>query len=85
MLIQKVGGKVENPNNMLDCTKAQIGMTAKEVIATFGKPDVEDFGTKKYTTPSIWRYGDVEFIFEPWENGRLVRVQKYNGDMLVGI
>lgn len=39
------------------------GMTRKEVIAVLGPPDDTGGTSRKYKTPSIYVYGDIELIF----------------------
>lgn len=51
--------------------KLRVGMTRREVIDLLGLP--EDLGgtSRKYRSPSILKYGQVELHFEPWKDGRL--------------
>jgi hypothetical protein len=43
----------------------RLGMTAVEVEAVLGKPDATGNTSRKHRWPSVWRYGDVEFGFDP--------------------
>ena len=48
-----------------------IGMTRDEVVAALGPPDDMGATSRKYRTPSIYRYGRIEVCFEPWKTGTL--------------
>jgi hypothetical protein len=50
---------------------ARLGMTRSEVIAVLGKPQAEGGTSRKYPTPSIFKYGDIELHFQPWKDGVL--------------
>jgi hypothetical protein len=56
--------------------KLKIGMKREEVVALFGEPDMKGATSRKYPTPSVFRYGLIEFHFAPWKNGGLVFVQE---------
>jgi hypothetical protein len=56
---------------LLDLSKARIGMSREEVVSTFGEPDLRGGTSRKYRTPSVFRYGRVEFWFEQWKSGGL--------------
>ena len=49
----------------------QIGMTRGEVVAILGQPDDVGVTTRKYKTPSIYKYGEIELHFESWKAGTL--------------
>lgn len=53
--------------------RIRIGMTRDEVVAVLGPPSKVGCTSRKYRTPSIYKYGEVELHFEPWKAGRLVR------------
>lgn len=67
-----------------DWSKVCMEMTREEVIAEFGEPDLKGGTSRKYPTPSVFRYylseqidyGAVEFLFEPWKTGGLWLVQE---------
>jgi hypothetical protein len=52
--------------------RISIGMTREEVVEALGPPDDVGGTSRKYRTPSIYKYGDIELHFEPWKSGRLV-------------
>jgi hypothetical protein len=54
--------------------RIRIGMTREEVIASLGTPTDTGCTSRKYKSPSIYKYGDVEMHFEPGPGGRLFLV-----------
>jgi len=56
---------------MADCTpeeiltKISLGMLRDQVVAAIGEPDAMGGASRKYRTPSIYRYGDIELWFGP--------------------
>ena len=46
----------------------RLGMTRDELETILGKPDVLGNTSRKYRFPSLWKYGDVEFVFPPARN-----------------
>lgn len=52
--------------------KVRIGMSRTDVVSALGPPDAQGGTSRKYKTPSIYKYGEVELHFEPWRDGRLV-------------
>ena len=52
-------------------SRVRVGMTRDEVAAALGPPDAMSGTTRKYRTPSIYRYGRLEVHFEPWKAGTL--------------
>lgn len=42
----------------------QLGCTRAELITILGEPDDVGGTSRKYPTPAIWKYGDLEFHFE---------------------
>jgi hypothetical protein len=40
-------------------------MTRLEVIMVLGVPDDISIGTRKYPTPGVYKYGDIEYHFGP--------------------
>lgn len=55
-------------------SKIKLGMTRDEVVAALDEPDAKGGKTRKYPTPCIFKYGDVELHFQPWKNGKLAMV-----------
>ena len=53
--------------------RIRIGMTREEVVERLGPPDDVGITSRKYRTPAIYKYGEIELHFEPWKSGRLVR------------
>lgn len=46
-------------------------MTRDEVVKLCGEPNQKSLGTRKYPTPAIYKYGDIELHFERWKFGEL--------------
>jgi hypothetical protein len=53
--------------------RIRIGMTRAQVVAALGAPTDTGCKSRKYKTPAIYKYGNIELHFEPWKAGRLVR------------
>lgn len=51
-----------------------LGLTRQELVEVLGEPDHVGDASRKYRTPSIYKYGDVEYWFQPWKNGILVTI-----------
>ena len=62
----------------LSIENLRIGMSREEVVAILGEPDKQGGTSRKYNTPSILKYGQIEFIFERWKSGGLV--EAYEAD-----
>jgi hypothetical protein len=58
-----------SPEKLL--SRIRIGMTRDRVVAELGPPDGLGGTSRKYRTPSIYRYGRIEMHFEPWKAGTL--------------
>lgn len=43
--------------------KIRLGMSRVELRAILGPPDDEGGTSRKYKFPSIYKYGDVQFVF----------------------
>ena len=54
--------------------KIRLGMTRKEVADVLGDPDDTGATSRKYRTPAIYKYGEIELHFEPWKSGTLTMV-----------
>ncbi len=60
--------------------KVRIGMSREEVIAILGEPDDMGGTSRKYRTPCIFKYGEIELFFDPWKSGKLKAVYAEDGD-----
>jgi hypothetical protein len=58
-----------SPEELL--SRIRIGMTRDGVVAALGLPDRFGGASRKYRTPSIYRYGRIEIHFEPRKAGTL--------------
>lgn len=61
-------------------SKVQVGMTREEVKQILGEPD--DFGgvSRKYRTPRVYKYGDIQYFFGPQVSDGLVYANRYLPD-----
>ena len=55
--------KLQLVSELIDRGRIRLGMTRQELEAVLGVPDYAGGTTRKYRIPSIWKYGDVEFVF----------------------
>ncbi len=60
---------------MIDVTKLRPDMHRDDVIAMFGEPDATGGTSRKYPTPSVFKYGNIELYFFPWKSGELIWAQ----------
>jgi hypothetical protein len=51
-----------------------LGMTREQLVSLLGKPDDTGGSSRKYRTPAIYRYGNLEYHFEPWKTGKLIMI-----------
>lgn len=49
-----------------------LEITREELVERLGPPTDLATGSRKYPTPAIYKYGTIEFHFEPHKNGVLV-------------
>ena len=59
--------------------RVRISMTREEVIAKLGTPNDMGRTSRKYQTPSIYKYGLIQLHFEPWSTGKLWMVYTEDG------
>jgi hypothetical protein len=48
-------------------------MSREEIVAVLGQPDDVGVTSRKYRTPAIYKYGEIELHFESWKSGKLIR------------
>lgn len=77
MTIGKIASLRQQIETML--AKVKSNMTREEVKAILGEPDAEGVTSRKYPTPCVYKYGEIELHFLPWKNGTLTTVytEKY--------
>ena len=56
--------------------KLRIGMTREDVVRILGQPDDTGGASRKYRTPCIYKYRDIELHFTNGRNGLLWMVYK---------
>ena len=54
-----------------DICPVRLGITRDELRAILGEPDDVGGTSRKYPNPAIWKYEDLEFHFEPGQDGML--------------
>lgn len=54
--------------DLIQSSKIRVGMTRSELLALLGPSDEEGGTSRKYSHPSIYKYGDVQFVFPPCRN-----------------
>jgi hypothetical protein len=64
---------VDERDRMRVVERVRVGMSREEVLALLGPPDDVGGTSRKYRTPSVFKYGQIELHFEPWKDGRLLR------------
>ncbi len=60
--------------------KDVFGLRREELIEKLGQPDKQGVTSRKYKTPSIYKYLDLEFYFEPESDGRLFLVYREDSE-----
>jgi hypothetical protein len=55
--------KLDIVSDLIRDGRLRLGMTRQELEAALGIPDEVGGTSRKYQVPSIWKYGDVEFVF----------------------
>lgn len=56
---------------MIDVTKIRLGMTRDEIKQLFGEPPMWGGTSRKYRTPCVYRYGQIELGFGPYKDSGL--------------
>lgn len=54
--------------------KLRQGMNREEVVSAIGEPEDKGGTSRKYKTPSVYKYGDLQLWFEPWKSGKLFAI-----------
>jgi hypothetical protein len=55
--------KLDIVSNLIRGGQLRLGMTRQELETVLGVPTEVGGTSRKYLSPSIWKYGDVEFVF----------------------
>lgn len=55
--------KLEAVADLIGQGRVRLGMSRSELHDLLGRPDQEGGTSRKYRTPSIYKYGDVQFVF----------------------
>lgn len=64
-------------------SKIDLGMSREQVITILGEPDFYGGVSRKYKTPSIFKYDDIELHFTPYKNGILVTIWDENSEKVI--
>lgn len=51
-----------------------LGLTRYQLVELLGEADAVSIGTRKYPTPSIYKYGDIGYYFGPYKDSKLFMV-----------
>jgi len=54
--------------------KVRKGMSREDVKEALGEPEAEGGTSRKYKTPSIYKYGNIQLFFEPYKAGKLLTI-----------
>jgi len=60
----------------LDLSNLRIGMSRDEIVSLLGEPDLKGGTSRKSRSPCVFRYGRIEFLFQPDKSGGLELVQE---------
>src|ERR1044072_460398 len=71
-------GATQLKPSLLDLIR--LGMTREKVIEVLGPPHDVSIGTRKYPTPAIYKYDDIELHFGPRATDTLGLVCSEEGD-----
>jgi hypothetical protein len=63
-----------------DICPLRLGMSREQLRAIFGEPDDTSVTSRRRPTPSIWKYGCVEFHFA--QTGSLVLIYVEDADVV---
>jgi len=64
-----------------DICPLALGMTRAELKAALGEPDDVGGTSRRWRTPAIYRYADVEFHFDQGPQGTLALIYQERGDI----
>lgn len=59
-----------------DICPLRLGMSRDELKAVLGEPDDVGGTSRKWRTPAIFKYADVEFHFGPGPQGTLILIYR---------
>jgi hypothetical protein len=57
--------KLDLVSGLIDSGQIRLGMSRQELQAILGAPDEVGGTSRKYKVDSIFKYGDVQFVFPP--------------------
>jgi hypothetical protein len=58
-----------------------LGFSRGEIENILGKPEMKGGSTRKYPNPVIWKYGDIEFIFNNKEDELIMIIFNFNKEI----
>lgn len=67
----------------IDLHRINLGMTREQVKALLGEPDAYGGTSRKYKTPSIYKYGIYELTFESYKDSGLVWIMDENHNKIL--
>lgn len=68
-----------------DISPIRLGCSRDDIKAVFGEPDAISSVTRKRKMPAIWKYGPLEFHFEPENADTLVLIYSETANGIVDV
>jgi len=68
-----------------DISPVRLGCSREDIRKHFGEPDAVGSATRKYRTPGVWKFGDLEFHFGPRSTDTLWLIYSETPDGVVDI
>jgi hypothetical protein len=68
-----------------DICPVRLGCGREDIRALFGEPDAVGGTSRKIRTPTIWKYGELEFHFGPRNTDVLALIYSETDDGVVDV
>lgn len=66
-----------------DICPVRLGCSREDIRTLFGEPDAVGGTSRKYRTPAVWKYGELEFHFGPKSTDLLALIYSESADGIV--